>query len=78
MTWWLTLFALKRAGHKSNESAKVKRRPAFGEPVWVQCDGFRCLACWGTGGRWRTFYDGKELSGVVKVLPDQFTTPVHL
>lgn len=57
----------------SKPNSGVKRGteglPATGEPVWVQCEGFRCLAVMTPKGKWKTFYDGKQLFGVVKVIP---------
>jgi hypothetical protein len=41
-----------------------------GEPVWVQCEGFRCLAFRDRQGHWRTFYDRSELPQVIRVLDD--------
>ena len=42
--------------------------PPVGEPVWVQCEGYRTLACRDENGVWRTLSDGKKLKGVVKVI----------
>ena len=41
---------------------------AVGEPVWVQCDGFRCLACLNHRGEWRAYSNNAKLPGTVKVL----------
>lgn len=42
--------------------------PRVGEPVWVQCKGYRCLATIDYKGRWKAFLTGKELPDVIKVL----------
>jgi hypothetical protein len=39
-----------------------------GEPVWVKCEGFRCLAFLDAQGQWRAFYDRSLLTGVVEVI----------
>jgi hypothetical protein len=55
---------------QSEEMAVPKKQPRIGEPVWVQCDGGRCLATLGADGKWKTFYNGKPLHGVIKWLAD--------
>ena len=55
--------------HKVDE--KTVHQPPYGEPVWVRCEGFRCLAVRDQHGRWRTFYDGKLLTGEIKVIENQ-------
>lgn len=37
-------------------------------PVWVQCEGFRCLAYRDRRGDWRTFARDEKLPRVVRVL----------
>ena len=54
---------------KRGESVQGQRVPV-GIPVWVQCDGYRCLACLDVKGEWRTYSDGSKLAGVVKVLTE--------
>ena len=45
-----------------------RRLPEPGEPVWVQCQGYRTLAVRDEKGKWRTVGKGEELTGPVKVL----------
>lgn len=52
---------------KRGESVQEQRVPV-GVPVWVQCDGYRCLASLDQKGQWRTYSDGSKLPGIVKVL----------
>lgn len=52
---------------KRGESVQEHKVPV-GVPVWVQCEGYRCLAALDHKGQWRTYADGSKLSGVVKVL----------
>ena len=59
---------MNTSGGKTGEEAVQEQLPPIGEPVWVQCDGFRCLAYLDTKGAWRTFYDDSKLSGILKVL----------
>jgi hypothetical protein len=42
--------------------------PPIGEPVWVQCEGYRTLACRDKDGKWRTFVGDRELEGKVRFL----------
>lgn len=41
---------------------------AVGEPVWVQCEDFRCLAYLTHRGEWRAYSDNAKLPDTVKVL----------
>jgi hypothetical protein len=50
---------------KSDE--KISGSQTHGEPVWVQCEGFRCLAVRDKNGAWKTFYDGVPLSGAIEI-----------
>jgi hypothetical protein len=53
------------------QNKSVSERNPFvfsGEPVWVRCDGFRCLAVQDRHGKWRSFCSGKELPDLVEVL----------
>jgi len=55
--------------HERSGGAKVrKKKLRDGEPVWVQCEGFRCLAFLDKQGQWRAFYDRSALPRVLKVL----------
>jgi hypothetical protein len=45
-----------------------KEGVAVGEPVWVQCEGFRCLAYLNHRGEWRALSDNAKLTDVIKVL----------
>jgi hypothetical protein len=36
--------------------------------VWVQCKGYRCLACSDATGKWINFYTGKKLTDFVKII----------
>jgi len=42
--------------------------PPVGLNVWVQCDGFRCLAYRTKDGRWLTAFGNKEVKDVIRVL----------
>jgi hypothetical protein len=42
--------------------------PSHGEPVWVQCEGYRCLAFLAKDGKWKDFNSNKELGKVFKIL----------
>lgn len=52
---------------------KAMHGPPGIEPVWVQCEGFRCLAVRDHHGQWRTLSDNTPLSGEVKPINDQMT-----
>jgi len=43
--------------------------PPAGLNVWVQCEGFRCLAYRTKDGKWLTAFGNKEVKEVIRVLP---------
>lgn len=43
--------------------------PPVGLNVWVQCEGFRCLAYRTKDGKWLTSFGNKEVKDVIRVLP---------
>ncbi len=43
--------------------------PPVGLYVWVQCEGFRCLAYRTQDGKWLTAFGNKEVKDVIRVLP---------
>ena len=45
-----------------------KQGVAVGEPVWVQCEGFRCLAYLNHRGEWRAYSNNAKLPDTVEVL----------
>ena len=45
-----------------------KNQPPLNEPVWVKCEGYRCLAVLDFEGKWRTYINGAPLQGVIEVL----------
>lgn len=55
-----------------DEKSVQTQRVAIGEPVWVQCDGFRCLAYLSQRGEWRTYADNAKLTNVIKILDPSF------
>jgi hypothetical protein len=52
------------------DGAAVERKSCTGEPVWVQCEGFRCLAVLDKQGQWHSFCNRSELLHVLKVLEE--------
>lgn len=36
--------------------------------IWVQCEGYRCLAYMDAAGKWINFYTGEKLMDFVKVI----------
>ena len=58
--------------HQLAMGENIVHEPPCGEPVWVRCEGFRCLAVWDRG-QWRTLYNNEPLAGEVKVIDDQMT-----
>jgi hypothetical protein len=50
-------------GEKDREAEKLL--PRIGEPVWVQCDGFRCAGMLETNGTWVSYYSGERLPEVL-------------
>jgi hypothetical protein len=55
--------------HKVDE--KTVHLPPYGEPVWVRCEGFRCLAVRDHHGQWRTFFNNEPLTGEIQVIDDK-------
>jgi hypothetical protein len=55
---------------KTDENCVQGQAKFASEPVWVQCEGFRCLAYMNQKGEWRAYSSGVKLSDVVKVLTD--------
>jgi len=58
----------------SRNEKEPKEKTKFAHPfhhqyVWVQCNGFRCLAYRENDGNWRTAYGNKKLTDVVRVIP---------
>lgn len=53
----------KKDGHGPSPSQAVKS-----EPVWVQCNGYRCLAVKDEVGNWRKYHNRSPLPDVVRVL----------
>jgi len=37
-------------------------------PVWVQCEGYRCLAYLDDTGKWINFYTGKKLTDFIEII----------
>ena len=42
--------------------------PPVNQPVWVQCEGYRTMAYRDKEGKWRNFYNDKEITGKVIVI----------
>jgi len=57
--------------HKFGEKSVKEQISGVGEPVWVQCKVSGCLAVMDKNGNWKKFYDGVQLSGVIKALSNQ-------
>jgi DNA-binding NtrC family response regulator len=62
------LASIERAlGHVGNSARPCHQKsPPTGEPVLVQCDGFRCLAYLDPEGKWREYKNSKELPDVIE------------
>jgi hypothetical protein len=43
--------------------------PPVGLNVWVQCEGYRCLAYRTKDGKWMTAIGHKEVKNVIRVVP---------
>ena len=44
--------------------------PPRNKPIWVQCEGFRCLAIMEDNGKWKTVFGSRELTGTITVIAD--------
>lgn len=61
-------YCMNTGGAKADKVRVQTDRIVVGEPVWVQCEGFRCLAYLNERGEWRAFSNNAKLTDVVKVL----------
>lgn len=61
---------MNTSNEKLNKERVQGQRIAVGEPMWVQCEGYRCLAYQNEQGEWRSFHNGAKLNKVVRVLHD--------
>ncbi|HEV2693926.1 MAG TPA: hypothetical protein VG347_13615 [Verrucomicrobiae bacterium] len=41
---------------------------AVNVPVWVQCNGYRCMAVLNYKGEWRTYPNHEPLTDIVQIL----------
>ncbi len=57
-------------GGKSGGKSVLSQAGPVNEPVWVQCNGFRCLAYLNQQGEWRAYSSGAKLTDAVKVLDE--------
>ena len=68
------VYGMTTSNEGLGEKKVHKKKLRDGEPVWVQCEGFRCLAFQDKQGQWRAFFYRSEFPRVLKVLgnpPDQ-------
>ncbi len=42
--------------------------PVRNQPVWIQCEKFRCLARQDADGKWRSVFGDEELTTFVSVI----------
>jgi len=61
---------MNTSGERAGETRVQKQGVAIDEPVWVQCDGFRCLAYLNRRGEWRAFSSGEKLPKILRVLAE--------
>jgi hypothetical protein len=65
---WIIVADMDLPDKKPSKKSPGDQAQGNGEPVWVQCEGFRCLAVRDRHGTWKIFYDGVPLSGVIKIV----------
>jgi len=57
---------------RHKQTSRIKKLsdklPPIGMNVWVQCDGYRCLAYLAAGGIWKDSYNHQELLNVIGIL----------
>jgi hypothetical protein len=66
------MFNIMNAPHRKQDE-KTGHEPPQGVPVWVRCDGYRCLAVKDRNGQWRVFFNNEPLAGEVQVINDQMS-----
>jgi hypothetical protein len=69
-----------RTSHHSDADGIQKSKTPIQEPVWVQCNGYRCLAVLDEKGCWRSYHNMKPLTDMLHVLgfgagKDHLATP---
>ncbi|MGD1089563.1 MAG: hypothetical protein ABR955_12700 [Verrucomicrobiota bacterium] len=52
---------------KSGDYLSAGRLPEIGQPYWVQCKSFRCMAVLDKKGKWKSFSTDEELPDVINV-----------
>ena len=54
----------------TNSPAREKKDDdrVSGEVALVQCNGYRCMAFRDRQGKWRNYFRGDELQGVVRII----------
>jgi len=59
---------------KNDDQSDPKNHQIYGptqprvDLVWVQCNGYRCLAYLDATGKWVNFYTGKKLKDFIKII----------
>jgi hypothetical protein len=61
--------AQKESIMNSIGTGEARSHTRGGDPVLVQTEKFRCMACLGNDGKWRSYYGGEELTGRVQEAP---------
>jgi hypothetical protein len=61
---------MNTSNEKLDEVSVQKQPVPIGVPMWVQCEGYRCLAFMNRKGEWRAYSDCGKLTGVIKVLSE--------
>jgi hypothetical protein len=54
--------------HNENQQGLQQQSYAVNVPVWVQCNGYRCMAVLNYKGEWRSFPNHEPLTDIVQVL----------
>ena len=61
---------LNMSAKKVEENENIEPElPPVGLNVWVQCEGYRCLAYRTKEGKWMTAIGNKEVKDVIRVVP---------
>jgi len=56
-------------GKGQNSGQEISKAEPPGEPCWVQCEGYRCLAVLNKNGKWMVYATGAEVIDFIKVIP---------
>ena len=59
---------MDQSAYRADKQGVQGSQHAINVPVWVQCNGYRCMAVLNYKGEWRTYPNYEPLSDIIQVL----------